>query len=906
MQVGESPDPMAPSVRRGPGLRAWLADGLLVALLALGLYWPSLDHPFVFDDLQIVVENEHVHEGDLATIASSGYWDGFDPLLGEQQALWRPLTVLTYAWSWSLSGQEPSGFRLANLLLHAATSLVVLGLLSRILRSRGGALAGALLFAAHPIQTEAVTYVAGRADLLAAFGFLAAWLVFLWIHERRGPGRWLLYGLSLTLFALGLLAKEMAATLPAVLVLFDGVARLRGGDGLRAACRATLRRWPLYAGYFLVLGGYLFLRLQVLGALGPDADFIKERANPLASLGALERLDDALGILGRELALLVVPHPLSVDYSFDAIPASAGLVQASSLPWALLAVAALAFALIAFVQRRALLAAAALLFFFGTLFPISNLAFVIGTNLGERALYLVSFAPALAFGAAAAWVTTRWSARAAAPIVAIFLALAAWGTVARNRDYASAYRLFEAAAEAYPRASRAHFNFGIYASRRAEELRDAGEGDTAREELERAREAFARTVEIDPSYTEAHYELGRLAQLRGDHATAVLEFEAVLRSGPEAQRMPGAVTGFAGACIALGRQQHVRGVLAREVAGRESLRLAHELALGLVAASLGEDEAARRRFERVLVEPEPEDDILRGQRLRARVEFARVLGRLGEDARARDLFERAIAEDPASLGAHLSFVEFLSQSARFEEAEAALAQAAKHLGAHPALALARVDLGSAALARVLEEEVTEAEARRLLELADSTLGAAVAGGMRRAGLRFDHARARMALGHWREAAEALRSVAARGGSRAAEAAALAGECHLALGEHERARAAWRDALAVDAQLVTAHRGIAYLDALATGSTASLEALDDDDPRARARLAQLLGREAERREEAFQLARNAHREAWPGHPDFVLTGKVLAELEELEGRYGEARSLRHRLRAWAPEDRELGD
>ncbi|MFT7667927.1 MAG: tetratricopeptide (TPR) repeat protein [Planctomycetota bacterium] len=865
-------------------LFGWL-EMLLVAAIALLLYLPAISAPFVFDDLLVIQDNEIVHEGDLGTILSTGYWDGYDEALGDRATLYRPLTILSYAWNWAASGDDPVGFRWVNILLHMFTSVTVLVLLRRILCSRIGALAGGLLFAAHPIHTEAVTYIAGRADLLTALFFFGAWLAYSLVLPRKNLGRWLLYAVSLALFFVSLLAKEMSATLPAVLILFDGIARLREGDSFKAALKALLRRWHLYAGYFAVLALFVFVRISVLGALVPDSNDIHLHANPLRDLSALERVDDAANLLGREIGLLVFPATLTIDYSFGAIPVSEGLVGGSSLAWALLAVALFLGAFGALLARRYFMFAAATLFFFGTLFPVSNLAFIIGTNLGERVLYLVSFAVCLAFGALVQTYASKkkplvWG------LIALTTILASWRTASRNGDYESEYRLFEAATEAYPGSVRAQYNLGVLAYERSVEMERAREGQAAQAELAKALAAYERAVAIDPTYIEARYEVARIAQQRGDASTASREFQAILETGQFSVMPPDTLTAFADSCLARGEAERARRVLLQLGDRPESMRFAYLLALGLLESALENDSAAKQHFQRVLALPIPDDDALRMQRVRVSVELARIHGRLGDDASAEALFEEAIGSDVASLGPHLYLIQFLRDRGRYEQASRAIARAEaaspKHylvsaergelarvqgdfgaalqhfttaLSAQPLHGASRqglVAIGKKLLATTVTERLSSAEAQRNLLMAEVALRAAIERQVRTPGLHVDYNTILMRLGRWRAAAQGFEQIASRNGQRAEEVKLLAAECLQALGE---------SALALRSEV---QAGDAAVRALALTSA----------------------------KDALALTR-------PGDLAYVRALEALVQLHTLNGDQGEAEKVRADLRIWAP-------
>ena len=163
--------------RSSPGLaaRLWRPDLLYPCLLlavVLGLYWNTLGHEFVHDDLTLIQQNRTVTELRWGDIFS--------------HRVYRPVRTLTYALNYWAGGLDPTGYHLFNLLLHALNSMLVYWLFRAVTGRRTLAVAGALLFAAHPVQTAAVAYVSGRKDLLAAFFILAGCLSFL---SYRDSGR---------------------------------------------------------------------------------------------------------------------------------------------------------------------------------------------------------------------------------------------------------------------------------------------------------------------------------------------------------------------------------------------------------------------------------------------------------------------------------------------------------------------------------------------------------------------------------------------------------------------------------------------------------------------------------------------------------------------------------------------
>src|SRR5262249_36049300 len=269
------------------------------------------------------------------------------------------------------------GFHVVNLLLHAAVTLLVYLLLRRLLESRSDsgllAFVSALLFAVHPIHTEAVAAVVGRAELLAAGLLLAAWI----FHLCDRPY------LSLFCFCAALLAKESAIALIALVPLCDYA---RGG-------MKTLPRYVSLAGAGVV---YLALFWKVQGGrLGTVVPFID---NPLVNLPAALRILNAIRVAWKVLGLQAYPAKLSGDYSYAAIT----LYANRHLLWpALAAVGLIGLWLWALYTRRDAWSIAGAIYFAG--FAVtSNLLFPIGTIMGERLAYL----PSVGFCLAAALLWT--------------------------------------------------------------------------------------------------------------------------------------------------------------------------------------------------------------------------------------------------------------------------------------------------------------------------------------------------------------------------------------------------------------------------------------------------------------------------------------------------------------------
>src|SRR5262245_17116211 len=193
-----------------------LRGALLVVFLALTAYANSLGNGFAYDDEGILPQNPTVTSGDWVGALGRSWW----PAAAAGAGLYRPVTSASFALEWKLTGGSPTAFHAGDVLAHALVSLLVFALLLQ-LASPLAAAAGGLLFAIHPLHTEAVANVVGRAELYAAAFYLLACLLYLKGRHWTGASHALrLLGLG-ALYFLSLGSKEIGVTLPGALLLLE-------------------------------------------------------------------------------------------------------------------------------------------------------------------------------------------------------------------------------------------------------------------------------------------------------------------------------------------------------------------------------------------------------------------------------------------------------------------------------------------------------------------------------------------------------------------------------------------------------------------------------------------------------------------------------------------------------------
>ncbi len=369
-----------------------------------------------------------------------------------ESGLYRPLTTLSFMWNYAVlgNGSRPAGYHWVNFGLHAANVLMVFALALVLLAgsARRFPLACVIagLWAVHPVLTESVTNIAGRADLLAGAAVLAGFLFYLKNAASAGWRRipWLL-GLSLATLV-GVFSKESAVVLPAIIVLYELLCRGRGKAFPWVSAAAGL------AAMAAPIALMLWQRSIVLAAAPPaEFPFVD---NPIGGAGFWIGRLTALKVLAHYLAAAFFPLHLSADYSYSQISLASGSIG-DWVAW--LAVAAAAAALVV-LYRRNRTACFFACFAFLNLLPASNLLFPIGTIMAERLLYL----PLIGLLAAAVMAADEAAGRfripgtalaAAACVIAGLFAVRAW---TRNLDWTNDLSMAKASVLTSPNSFKTH------------------------------------------------------------------------------------------------------------------------------------------------------------------------------------------------------------------------------------------------------------------------------------------------------------------------------------------------------------------------------------------------------------------------------------------------------------------
>ena len=653
----------------------------LILLGALLSYGNSFSVPFLFDDLPAIVENPAIrHLRPLGDVLFPSASAGGLTLSG------RPVLALSLAVNYALGGNAVEGYHAVNWLVHVAAGLILFGLVRRTLkRARPAddgtllALAIALLWTVHPLQTESVTYVVQRAEALVGLFYLLTLYGFARAMDSPRPRRWL--AASLVACALGMGAKEVMVTAPVMLWFYDRtffagsfVGALRQRKGFYAGLVAT---WLLLGALVLSTGG------NRGGTVGFDVG-VTPWAYGLTQFEAMTRY----------LMLSVWPHPLVFEFGTFWAGGAMDVV-----PWAVPVLALVAGTLYALWRRPAWGFLGA--WFFGILAPTSLTPGTI-QMIVEHRMYL----PLAAVVAAVVVGVHAWLGRRAWWLLGVAGGACVALTQARNADYRSDLVLWQDTVAKRPHNPIALTNLG----------RALHRADRAAEALT----CYERALAASPNSLEARFNLGLALVKLGRAQDAVPLFEAALRVAPGRGEIHRALGNALGA---VGRPAEAALHYAAALRLNPGLAEPHH-DLGLILLETGRPDEAATEFETALrLDP---------GYAAALYDLGNARAQTGRMAEAVGFYERAIRAQPDYGAAHVNLGNALLELERAAEAvahyEAALRLDPRNADAHNNLGTVLLHTGRPAEAaahfeRALAARPDFAGARQNLALARAQLRA---------------------------------------------------------------------------------------------------------------------------------------------------------------------------------------
>jgi tetratricopeptide (TPR) repeat protein len=530
----------------------YLSWALIIILGGL-VYANSLQGQFLWDDETLIQYNPYIKDWSrLPQIFTSR----LGSVAHEAGAFYRPLQTLTYLVDYSLWRLNVVGYHAVNTVLHILVALSLFGFVQTLFQDRRLSLLTALLFVVHPVHTEAVAYISGRADSLASLFMFLTGIFYLKNHESPRAGMLIAMG---GCYVLALLSKEMSLILPALLLLYhyafnpsksyDGPSGSapakpskeylrRGTAGLNMTAddrQGQFSRNPIDKKAFIVLAGiwvgYGLWRFFVIGTAA-----VAQGAAPTF----FQRLPGVFIALTNYYRLLLFPFHLHMEYG--------GILFSWREPAAVIGVILtglwLGYVLLRKRRDRFLLFATG--WFFIALLPSSNLLYPINAYMAEHWLYLPSIG---FFLIAARFLTGLWDSPkfkgmavwAVVVLVAFYSAL----TVGQNNYWRDGINFYRQMLRYAPTSSRLYNNL-------AKAYHDAGKNDELIEILksaiglqpdnalaynnlgnaykgagrfQEAADAYQQAIKIDPAHAGPYYNLSIIysdVEGKKDEAVALL------------------------------------------------------------------------------------------------------------------------------------------------------------------------------------------------------------------------------------------------------------------------------------------------------------------------------------------------------------------------------------------------
>lgn len=487
-------------LKKAAGGQWWRGNlAALIGILVLGaiLYGQTLNAPWYLDDKWAILENTTIHQLDRS------FADLFSM---------RGPANLTFAINYHFGGTAVSGYHLVNIAIHLLTSSLVFFILKRVFPGRPLlVLGGALIFTAHPLQTQAITYIVQRMTSLAAlFFFLSLFLYIRAREEQESPEEkaracsWLFYGGALLCGTLAVFTKQNAAVLPLTLILFDRY----------LLPQQHQRAWPrllLYVAPFCLVPVWLgvqslllpMLALGGIGNIGGLPDLIHLRHN-----SPLNYLVTEFVVIWLYLRLLVLPYGQALDYDLSIVD---NLWHLPSLV-GLLGIVFLLTTAILLCKRQPVITAG-IFWFFLTLAVESSIIPL--DPVFEHRLYVPMFGFVLVTMGSMALLPRR-VAVAAIVLMTVVLAVLTWQ---RNALWNDPIAFFEDNLRRSPRSERVRIDLGnLYLENNR---------------VDEAQRMYEEALVINPDYALIHINLGRAYVAQKEYQKAVAILEEGVRRDPD-------------------------------------------------------------------------------------------------------------------------------------------------------------------------------------------------------------------------------------------------------------------------------------------------------------------------------------------------------------------------------------
>ncbi|MEP7168892.1 MAG: tetratricopeptide repeat protein [Bacteroidota bacterium] len=505
---------------------------VICALYAFLLYCNTLNHEFAYDDFPTIYGNQITMQGfkGIPELLHTSYWYGLN---GEEDWLYRPLSMVMFAAEWGIAPNKPALGHWINVLLYALTAVVMLKFLLSLFEGKNILLpfAVTMLWIAHPIHTEVVANIKSRDEILCFL--LCLFTLDNFLSYIKSPKTVMLVKACIFYF-LALMSKETAITLLAVIPLM-----------IWCFTTATVKRNIMISAIAIVPAGiYMIIRAMVLSNVLKIQDIpLSDNALIAAHRNFNLEKGTAFYMLALYLKLLFFPLTLSSDYSFNQVPL-VPLTNPVSL-FAIIAFAALGvYGLLRITKKDTV--AFGILYFIIIMSLIANILFLTRSTMAERFLYM----PSLGFSIVIVVLIARFFKfdfnaklnfihlpnlfsydKNFSYVLCILLIVASIRTIARNPDWKNDTAIFGADVLNAPNSSRLHF---LYANHLTQEVK---QNKVPANEIENyyniAIEEYKKCIAIHPYHYESYFGLGDVYEQKKQPDKALYYYRTVVQRLPK-------------------------------------------------------------------------------------------------------------------------------------------------------------------------------------------------------------------------------------------------------------------------------------------------------------------------------------------------------------------------------------
>ncbi|MFQ5455594.1 MAG: tetratricopeptide repeat protein [Nitrospirota bacterium] len=486
----------------------------LVISIPLILYINFLHAPFQYDDIHQITGNPYIK--DIRNIPRFFKESRTTSLEEKQSKAYRPLLTTTFAINYYFGRLDPYGYHLVNLILHIITSLLLYLIVWKMTNEKMTALFSSLIFAAHPFNTEVINYITARSSLLSTMFYFASFLSFIIYRKISGSITLLFFSYLIFLisFIFSFLTKEMAVTLPVMLILYDGFFRMRENN------RVCMENSPFSKGGFRGIFGlyikpvspYLPIIIGTLIYLMLRKGVIGGRIIITPRYEIFESIILILQIIYRYILLFLFPFDLNIGYE---IVVSSSILEISFISLLILSV----FVCSIFIYKYSRVVSFFILWSYITIAPFLVLPFITRSALfQENRAYIACAAFAVVAGSLINYLGKERRGYAYVLLFAALISFYSIRVIKRNIIWEDSLTLWSVAVKRSPLSYLAY--------------RGLGAAYYEQDEIESAIQAFRNSLFLKPNYVEVYYHLGMAYYKKDDIENAIEMYKKAIIMKP--------------------------------------------------------------------------------------------------------------------------------------------------------------------------------------------------------------------------------------------------------------------------------------------------------------------------------------------------------------------------------------